>query len=654
MPSFEIQGDTILDLVVISSDQEDFRPSPLVSTPSPNPAVAEMNLPQTAKFIDPAILSMGRPPPKAVTRSGANVNATFTEPLLDLSTGSDRPVTSELNTTEPTEVTTNMPMITQSAQVPSPIQQAFKDLMSRTLHHSTNNGLSISTHGKETTYANRVGVDQQVAAEKTRKSAKPRGRKPLASTGSDLLRVEEPVLRKPPKKSTNRKHISRTSEAQSGWATEEATDIQELGEFDFAANLSKFNKREIFKQLKEDDTTAPGDRLVGHNRLPKPGTNGGRNLHWTENVLDSPAEDKGLWNSEAGETADDVEQGLESERSSARQKSHSRTRLMPTRKGSHNVEDAVRRQSQVNIRQTSLENTASPRVGSRKSFASPYIGSSGNAPRSLLRIMESNGICPMISPIQMLELEQYAIADFGLSEDILSENAARGIAEMSVQLHSIEAQASPHKTKIVVAVGNHKTGARTLAAARHLHNRGFGITCAIIGREEEFPDTIKNQAGSFSKAGGRLIKPMQLTAEFNTGHKPTLLIDALTGIHTSFDDLRREDQQWCFELAIWTKRLHTPVLSVDVPSGVDPSTGTMSTADGHTLAFCPDVIVALGAPKPYLLPYLEETKPPPKAYIADIALGRNAWKRIGGKRRLGVDFGSKWLVELKLERGDEQ
>ncbi|CAF9931082.1 MAG: hypothetical protein GOMPHAMPRED_005817 [Gomphillus americanus] len=652
MPNFEIQGDTLLDLEVISSDQEDFRPSPLVSTPSPNPAVTEMNMQQTAEFVDPAILSMGRPPPRAVTRADANVSATFTDPLLDLSVGFDKSGTSELDTIERTGGTTSVPMITQPAQVSSPVQQAFKDLMSRTLHHNTKDGLFISTHSTGTTSVDRVGAGKQAAMEETRRSVKSRGRKPRTSTGSDLLRVDEPMPRKS-KKNTNPKHTARTSEAQNGWATEEATDIQELGEFDFAANLSKFNKREIFKQLKEDDTTAPGDRLVGHNRLPKPGTNGGRNLHWTENVLDSPTEDNGLWNSEAGETADDLEQAIESGRSSTRQKSHSRTRLVATRKGSHNVEDTVRRQSQVTIRQTPFENAASPRIGSRKNFASPYIGSSGNAPRSSLRIMESNRICPTISPIQMLELEQYAIADLGLSEDILSENAARGIAELAIQLHSTEAQASPSETRVVVAVGNHKTGARTLAAARHLRNRGFEIICAIMGREEEFPDTIKNQASSFSKAGGRLIKPMELTAEFNTGHKPTLLIDALTGMHTSFDDLRREDQQWCFELAIWTKRLSTPVLSVDVPSGVDPSTGTMSTADGHTLAFRPDVILALGAPKPYLLPYLEETKPPPKAYIADIALGKNAWKRIGGKRRQGVDFGSKWLVELKLERGDE-
>ena len=75
-----------------------------------------------------------------------------------------------------------------------------------------------------------------------------------------------------------------------GWATEDATDIQELPDFDFEANLSKFDKRSVFEQIRADDHTSKESRLVSINRLPpaRPGTYGGKNLHPTENVLDSP------------------------------------------------------------------------------------------------------------------------------------------------------------------------------------------------------------------------------------------------------------------------------------------------------------------------------------------------------------------------------
>jgi enhancer of mRNA-decapping protein 3 len=81
-----------------------------------------------------------------------------------------------------------------------------------------------------------------------------------------------------------------TREDTSGWGTEDATDVQEMGDFNFADNLAKFDKQSVFTQLQAEDGIADGDRLVAHNRLSKakPGTGGGKNLAYNENVLDSP------------------------------------------------------------------------------------------------------------------------------------------------------------------------------------------------------------------------------------------------------------------------------------------------------------------------------------------------------------------------------
>jgi enhancer of mRNA-decapping protein 3 len=93
---------------------------------------------------------------------------------------------------------------------------------------------------------------------------------------------------------------------ENGWATEDATDVQEMGDFDFEGSLAKFDKKTVFNQIQAEDTVAEGDRLVAHNRLPraKPGTAGGKNLHPTENVLDLPngRVDPEAWKSEAGDS----------------------------------------------------------------------------------------------------------------------------------------------------------------------------------------------------------------------------------------------------------------------------------------------------------------------------------------------------------------
>jgi enhancer of mRNA-decapping protein 3 len=95
---------------------------------------------------------------------------------------------------------------------------------------------------------------------------------------------------------------------ENGWATEDATDVQDMGDFDFAGSLAKFDKHEVFNQIQAEDSVADEDRLVAHNRLPKvkPGTAGGKNLHCTENVLDVPngaVKTRGeLWKNEAGDS----------------------------------------------------------------------------------------------------------------------------------------------------------------------------------------------------------------------------------------------------------------------------------------------------------------------------------------------------------------
>ena len=94
---------------------------------------------------------------------------------------------------------------------------------------------------------------------------------------ADSLGISLPTQSSKNKRTTRRDRL-KPKETQNGWATEDATDIQELGDFDFAGNLSKFNKREVFKQLKSEDTIADELRLVNHNRLPRAGTAGGRNL----------------------------------------------------------------------------------------------------------------------------------------------------------------------------------------------------------------------------------------------------------------------------------------------------------------------------------------------------------------------------------------
>jgi enhancer of mRNA-decapping protein 3 len=364
------------------------------------------------------------------------------------------------------------------------------------------------------------------------------------------------------KKKTRRAY----AEDPSGWATEDATDIQELGEFDFQSNLSKFDKRRVFEEIRNDDTTADEARLVSFNRKVKPGTKGGKNLHWTENVLDSPQ------NSDTGEDALISDTRLSSENISGRERSRAPARIQTSRKSSVILGQATMPQiTAIGRTQLNTSRTTSPRPG--RSSVSPMIGP--NASGATLRLSTTNRSCPTVSPLQTLEVEQIAVAEFGLSEDIITENAGRGIAEAAVSLLSDDAAAPT----ILIITGNHRTGARAISAARHLRNRGHRVTVCVLGleHEAELLENCRKQLEIFRKIGGRVLKWEDLSTRLSTAElAPDLVIDALFGMHLAFDDLRTDDQAVAFETISWVNRSNVHVLSVDVPSGMSATSGTSS------------------------------------------------------------------------------
>lgn len=371
----------------------------------------------------------------------------------------------------------------------------------------------------------------------------------------------------------HRRNRNRRAHAEdtNGWATEDATDIQELGDFDFAGNLSKFDKRRVFDEIRNDDTTADEDRLVSFNKKPKPGTNGGKNLHWSENVLDStPAQ----WNSEAGETETEAsDDKFSSGNYSGRDRSKSSGRTQITKKASIILGQPTISASLGSVGRNSV---ASPRnispLPSRQSGRVSPLNGANAASTGTLRLTTTNRLCPTVSPLQMLEVEQLAVAELGLTEDMITENAGRGIAEAAVSRLGSDAAASA----VLILTGNHRTGGRAIAAARHLKNRGHRVTLCLLSleHETELLENCRKQLDIFKKIGGRVLRWEELSARLLTSeYSIDLVVDALFGMHIAFEDLRSDDQATACEMIAWVNRSNLIVVSVDIPSGISASTG---------------------------------------------------------------------------------
>ena len=470
---------------------------------------------------------------------------------------------------------------------------------------------------------------------------------------SDLKPASAPYQKQTPDHPKGRRRRYREEKDQNCWATGEVADIQDMGDFDFEENLSKFDKRKVFDQIRQDDTTADEDRLVSFNRLPapKPGTTGGKNLHYTENVLDSHLQ-KGVEHSSDSELEISETRMLRTS-----------TKRGPSRKGSALVADNHHGSGSTFVadsvgmaRQISAHSrAASPRI--KTDSSTTYPKSSANAPLPSFRLTSTNRSCPCISPLQMLELEQLATSDLGLTEDMMTENAARSIAETAYNLSTTEDEEHPGRWStplVVILAGNHKTGSRAIAAARHLRNHGARVILCILGleREDDLLDSVWRQLKIFRNCGGQAIKQHGLMRILRKLQVPTdLIVDALLGMHVAFDDLRTDDQASYFQLIFWANGSDAATLSLDVPSGIDASTGMLTTHDSQPLHLHAAHILSLGAPKTGLLTALERVEGVDSLglYVADIGISPTAWKKFGTRRRYGVDFGGEWVVAVQYQ-----
>ncbi|KAJ2975869.1 hypothetical protein NUW58_g8239 [Xylaria curta] len=229
------------------------------------------------------------------------------------------------------------------------------------------------------------------------------------------------------------------------------------------------------------------------------------------------------------------------------------------------------------------------------------------------------------------------------------------------------ASSPPTANTIVVVAGNNKSGARAIAAARHLRNRNINTLVCVVGieRERELLDEIRRQIRLFRNFGGSAYTKSELfdhlaqstnSLSASPQVSVSLIIDALLGLTISFEELRKSDQATTYELMEWANRNEAFAMAIDIPSGIEPSSGRVNVIDGAKLYVQPRYLVALGAPKVGLLKALESvdeagdimTADEWKIYLVDIGLGAMVWRKAARIRR-GVDFDDCWVLQLRYQ-----
>ncbi|MFQ5709752.1 MAG: NAD(P)H-hydrate epimerase, partial [bacterium] len=189
---------------------------------------------------------------------------------------------------------------------------------------------------------------------------------------------------------------------------------------------------------------------------------------------------------------------------------------------------------------------------------------------------------PAVTAEQMRAVDQIAVTETGPNLYQMMENAGRSLAELAVAVLGKGWQ----KANIVVLAGSGGNGGGGICAARHLANRNARVRLCLVN-PNRLGEVPAFQRKTFRFAGGREIEASRLP-----GEGVDLIVDAMIGYGLK-SALRRPTR----ELIGWANAVQATILALDVPSGVDSTSGATPGAFIH-----PNWTLTLALPKTGLLP----------------------------------------------------
>ena len=226
---------------------------------------------------------------------------------------------------------------------------------------------------------------------------------------------------------------------------------------------------------------------------------------------------------------------------------------------------------------------------------------------STIRFVTERGIVvPAVDSAQMREVDRIAVEETGPNLFQMMENAGRNLALLAIQLLG----EGWERAKVLVLAGNGGNGGGGICAARHLANRN--LTVAVCLAE---PATLRGvpefQRKILQSTSAKEIPHAQIKHQ-----QPDLVLDALIGY-----GLNAAPQGQVADLIASTASYRAPVLALDVPSGVDATSGQTPG-----VFVSPRWTLTLALPKTGLLPRLTG-----ELYLGDIGIPNQVYSRIGIK-----------------------
>ena len=168
---------------------------------------------------------------------------------------------------------------------------------------------------------------------------------------------------------------------------------------------------------------------------------------------------------------------------------------------------------------------------------------------------------PCISRSEMMEVDRIMVEDLGITLIQIMENAGRGLAGLA---RGLFLSGDALDKKVIVLAGSGANGGGVLAAARHLSNWGAYLRVYTVRPENDCREVTASQLKTLQLMGVEIF-----SEAMPQGHEDVdLILDGIIGYN-----LKGRPRDLASEFICFANACKAPVLSMDVPSGLDATTG---------------------------------------------------------------------------------
>ena len=237
-------------------------------------------------------------------------------------------------------------------------------------------------------------------------------------------------------------------------------------------------------------------------------------------------------------------------------------------------------------------------IGESESALSP-------APRLQFSTLDGRAV-PAVTVAEMREIDRVAVEETGPTLLQMMEHAGLELALAALAMLGERWSAS----RVVVLAGSGGNGGGGLSAARHLATRGVGVLAVLSGPVAAMNGAVADQLRTLAEAPARVIP---WSDAFDVG-EADLVVDAVIGYGLSGAPAGPE-----MALIRASQAAAAPVLSLDIPSGLDADSGEASG-----VAVRPERTLTLALPKQGL-----RRENAGELWLADLGIPPGVYARAG-------------------------